>query len=87
MGFQDWLRWALLVLSPRSFGSAGANNVKGGFTMRMIWLCAVVLMSSTISVYAGTPVPEIDGVSGLAAMGVVGSIVALIWERRRKRRS
>ena len=30
-------------------------------------------------------VPEIDAFSGLAAMAVVGSIAALIWERRRKK--
>jgi hypothetical protein len=49
-----------------------------------IWLGFGILVASTISAYAGATVPEIDGVSGLAAMGVVGSIVALIWERRRK---
>ena len=30
-------------------------------------------------------VPEIDAFAGLAAMGVVGSIAALIWERRRRK--
>ena len=50
-----------------------------------IWLGVAILIASTISTYAGTAVPEIDGVSGLTAMGVVGSIVALIWERQRKR--
>jgi hypothetical protein len=50
-----------------------------------IWICLGILMASTVSAYAVvTPVPEIDPVSGLAAMGVVGSIAALIWERRRK---
>jgi hypothetical protein len=50
-----------------------------------IWLCAGILIASTVSAYAGTPtVPEIDAFSGLAAMSVVGSIAALIWERRRK---
>jgi len=53
-----------------------------------IWICLGMLIASTASAYAGvepTPaVPEIDALSGLAAMGVVGSIVALIWERRRK---
>ena len=54
--------------------------------MRMIWLCAGVLISSTVSAYAGfAQVPEIDAFSGLAAMGVVGSIAALIWERRRRK--
>ena len=43
-----------------------------------------MLIASTVSAYARLPVPEIDAFSGLAAMGVVGSIAALIWERRRK---
>jgi hypothetical protein len=50
-----------------------------------IWLGVGILIASTVSAYAQTvPVPEIDAFSGLAAMGVVGSIAALIWERRRK---
>jgi hypothetical protein len=65
-----------------------------------IWLCiglviasmASAVIASTASAYAEcdedcvpVPVPEIDAFSGLAAMGVVGSIAALIWERRRKK--
>ena len=44
-------------------------------------------IATTVGAYAqvGTPVPEIDAFSGMAAMGVVGSIAALIWERRRKK--
>ena len=50
-----------------------------------IWLCVGMLIASTVSAYAqAAPVPEIDAFSGLAALGVVGSIAALIWERRRK---
>ena len=49
-----------------------------------IWLCVGILIASTVGAYASTAVPEIDAFSGLAAMGVVGSIAALIWERRRK---
>jgi hypothetical protein len=49
-----------------------------------IWLCVGILIASTVSAYASVAVPEIDAFSGLAAMGVVGSIAALIWERRRK---
>ena len=46
-----------------------------------------MLIATTVGAYAqvGTPVPEIDAFSGMAAMGVVGSIAALIWERRRKK--
>jgi hypothetical protein len=56
-----------------------------GATMR-IWLCVGLLLASTASAYAvgEVPVPEIDAFSGLAAMAVIGSIAALIWERRRK---
>ena len=58
-----------------------------GRTMRF-WLCVGILIASTASAYAGAPdtpaVPEIDALSRLAALGVVGSIAALIWERRRK---
>jgi len=51
-----------------------------------IWLGTWLLIASTVSAYASTPaVPEIDAFSGLAAMGVVGSIAALVWERRRRK--
>ena len=53
--------------------------------MRMIWLSLGMLIASTVGAYAGTQVPEIDAFAGLAAMGVVGSIAALIWERRRRK--
>lgn len=32
----------------------------------------------------GIKVPEIDALAGLAAIAVVGSVMALVWERRRK---
>jgi hypothetical protein len=44
-------------------------------------------VASTASAYAVSVVPEIDAGSGRAALGVLGSIGALIWERRSKRRS
>ena len=45
-----------------------------------------MLMATTVAAYAiAAPVPEIDAFSGVAAMGVVGSIAALIWERRRRK--
>ena len=52
-----------------------------------IWIAIGMLMATTVAAYAQsvTPVPEIDAFSGMAAMGVVGSIAALIWERRRKK--
>jgi hypothetical protein len=53
--------------------------------MIRIWLCPGLLIASTASAYAAvTAVPEIDAFGGLAAMAVVGSVAALIWERRRK---
>jgi uncharacterized protein YcaQ len=65
---------------PRSSGSA-----LGGFAMR-IWIAIGMLMATTVGAYANIVVPEIDAFSGMAAMGVVGSIAALIWERRRRNR-
>jgi hypothetical protein len=51
-----------------------------------IWIAIGMLMATTVAAYAPpeVPVPEVDAFSGMAAMGVVGSIVALIWERKRK---
>jgi hypothetical protein len=65
---------------------AGMKNRRGswGLTMNRIWLCLGLLIASTVSAYAAV-VPEIDAFSGLAAMGVIGSIVALLWERRRSK--
>jgi hypothetical protein len=52
-----------------------------------IWLSLVILMAITVGAYAGSAdVPEIDAFSGLAAMGVIGSIAALVWERRRRKK-
>jgi hypothetical protein len=83
--FSGLAAMALLAQSLRSFGNAGGAN-KGGFTMR-IWIALGMLMATTVGAYAGkTVVPEIDALSGLAAMGVVGSIAALIWERRRRKK-
>ena len=51
-----------------------------------IWLSLGILMATTVGANAGlVEVPEIDAFAGLAAMGVVGSIAALIWERRRRK--
>jgi hypothetical protein len=53
--------------------------------MMTTWICLGLLIASTVSAYAGSlDVPEIDAFSGLAAMAVVGSIAALVWERKRK---
>ena len=50
-----------------------------------IWTAIGMLIATTVAAHAVTPVPEIDAFSGMAAMGVVGSIAALIWERKRKK--
>jgi hypothetical protein len=50
-----------------------------------VWIAFGLLLASTVSAFAGTVVPEIDAFSGLAAMGLVGSIAALIWERRKRK--
>ena len=51
-----------------------------------ILIASTLLIGSTANAQSEVPVgaPEIDAFSGLAAMGVIGSIAALIWERRRK---
>jgi hypothetical protein len=52
-----------------------------------IWIAIGMLMATTVGAYAAAtnPVPEIDAFSGLTAMGLIGSIGALIWERKRKK--
>ena len=56
-----------------------------GANMR-IWIAIGMLMATTVAAYAVTlAVPEIDAFSGMAAMGLIGSIGALIWERKRKK--
>jgi hypothetical protein len=55
---------------------------------KIITIGALLLTFSATSAYAGfTPVPEVDAYAGLAAMGLVGAISALLWERRRKNRN
>ena len=51
-----------------------------------IWIAIGMLMATTVGAYAAVAVPEIDAFSGMAAMGVIGSIGALIWERRRRKK-
>jgi hypothetical protein len=53
--------------------------------MRLILSAALLLVASTVSAFATAIVPEIDAFSGIAAMGLVGSIATLFWERRPKK--
>jgi hypothetical protein len=53
--------------------------------MTRIWIGLGLLLALTMSAYAGNAVPEIDATSGMVAMAIVGSIAALIWERRRRK--
>ena len=50
-----------------------------------IWLGVGFLIASTVGAYAQAAVPEIDAFSGMAAMGLIGSIAALVWERRKRK--
>lgn len=54
--------------------------------MRLL-LSSLVLFSTVAAAHAVTPirqVPEIDALAGLSALAVIGSVVMLVWERRRK---
>ena len=50
-----------------------------------------VFLATLIAIVAGpafadpVAVPEIDALSGLAALAAVGGALTLIWERRRRR--
>jgi hypothetical protein len=75
--------------SQRSFGNAVAKHQAkaGEAQMRSVIIAAALIVLSATSAFAfdGHPVPEIDAFSGMAALAAVGSILVLIWERRRRR--
>ena len=49
----------------------------------LLAICSVLVAGSA---YASVPVvPEIDALSGLAALAAVGGALTLIWERRRRK--
>jgi hypothetical protein len=52
--------------------------------MRYLLSAAFLVSSTGIASAALVQVPEIDAMSGLAALGLVGAVSALIWERRRR---
>jgi hypothetical protein len=53
--------------------------------MKQILTIALLLLTAGVAQAGTTPVPEIDGPAGLAALSAVGAVVAFIWERRRSR--
>ncbi len=77
-----------LLNSGRGKGRARYSvNYETGVIMRVLFLtiCSVLVAGSA---YAGgdpVVVPEIDALSGLAALAAVGGALTLIWERRRRR--
>ncbi len=83
--------WHLHLLNSRR-GKVRARysvNYETGVIMRVLFLtiCSVLVAGSA---YAGGPlidpvVPEIDALSGLAAVAAVGGALTLIWERRRRK--
>ena len=85
-------RWALSLMGLALGGtvvlaiafSAGLETAES-FTDNWLLSAAGVAILASVAASAATVVPEIDAFSGLAAMGLVGSIAALIWERRRKK--
>ena len=47
-------------------------------------LAAMLFISSIGFAYALAAVPETDGFAAPAAIGMIGALAALIWERSRK---
>ena len=54
--------------------------------MRFALWVGVLFLASIPRAYAPPVVPEIDASAGLSALGVIGPIAMLIWERRRHKR-
>ena len=54
--------------------------------MKKVFLATCIALIA-VPAYAGDPfgVPEIDALSGLAALAAVGGALTLIWERRRRK--
>ena len=52
----------------------------------LLEICSVLVAVPAYAVFSEPPpVPEIDALSGLAAVAAVGGALTLIWERRRRR--
>ena len=65
------------------------NGERGCVVKKVFLATCIALIAATA--YAGAEpavggeVPEIDALSGLAALAAVGGALTLIWERRRRR--
>lgn len=52
--------------------------------MRYVLSAGFLISSTTFALARPVMVPEIDAWAGAAAIGLVGAVGALIWERRRR---
>lgn len=52
--------------------------------MRYVVSAAFLIASTTFAWAPRQPVPEIDAWAGTAAIGLIGAVGALLWERRRR---
>ena len=51
----------------------------------LLAICSVLVAGSAYAGAFSVVVPEIDALSGLAALAAVGAALTLIWERRRRK--
>ena len=52
--------------------------------MRYVVSAAFLIASTSPLLAPNVPVPEIDAWAGAAAIGLVGAVGALLWERRNR---
>ncbi len=61
-------------------------NGERSCVVKKVFLATCIALIA-VPAYAGSEfvVPEIDALSGLAAVAAVGGVLTLIWERRRRK--
>ncbi len=59
-------------------------NGERSCVVKKVFLATCIALIA-VPAYADPVVPEIDALSGLAALAAVGGALTLIWERRRRR--